>query len=96
MRACIVMDPVLAAADLFNTLEMLAKLARTSQQGPAMQLLVEQARRPKCASLLLYSPKPMWLCHVGCASCHQIVTLQSPPSLLPIAAPLSVCPEEKT
>ncbi|KAK9916879.1 hypothetical protein WJX75_008268 [Coccomyxa subellipsoidea] len=47
VRACIVMDPVLAAADLFNTLEMLAKLARTSQQGPAMQLLVEQARRPK-------------------------------------------------
>lgn len=51
VKACIVSEPVLAAADLFNTLEMLAKLARTSPQGPAMQALVDQARRPKCASL---------------------------------------------
>ncbi len=50
VRACIIADPVLTSADLFNTLEVLAKLARTSpQQGPALQLLVEQARRPKCA-----------------------------------------------
>ena len=52
VRACIIMEPVLTSADLFNTLEVLAKLARTSpQQGPALQLLVEQARRPKCALL---------------------------------------------
>lgn len=49
VRQCIVVEPVLAAADLFNTLEMLAKLARTLSQGPQMQALVEQARRPKCA-----------------------------------------------
>lgn len=50
VRACIILEPVLTSADLFNTLEVLTKLARTSpQQGPALQLLVEQARRPKCA-----------------------------------------------
>lgn len=48
IRACIVNEPLLAAADLFNTLETLAKLSRSIPQGPQLQQLVEQARRPRC------------------------------------------------
>lgn len=51
VRACLVLEPVLAAADLFNTLETLAKLARTSHPAAQLQVLVDQARRPKCALL---------------------------------------------
>ena len=47
VRTCVVGEPVLAASDLFATLETLAKLARTSPQGAHLQALVEQARRPR-------------------------------------------------
>ena len=45
VRTCLVADPVVTAADLFNTLDSLAKIARHSSNGPAVLMLVEQARQ---------------------------------------------------
>ena len=45
VRTCLVGDPVVTAADLFNTLDTLAKIARHSSNGPAVLMLVEQARQ---------------------------------------------------
>lgn len=45
VRTCLVGDPVITAADLFNTLDTLAKIARHSSNGPAVLMLVEQARQ---------------------------------------------------
>ena len=45
VRTCLVADPVVTAADLFNTLDTLAKIARHSSNGPAVLMLVEQARQ---------------------------------------------------
>ena len=45
IRTCLIADPVVTAADLFNTLDTLAKFARHSSNGPAILMLVEQARQ---------------------------------------------------
>ncbi len=45
VRTCLVGDPVVTAADLFNTLDTLAKIACHSSNGPAVLMLVEQARQ---------------------------------------------------
>lgn len=47
VRACMVAEPLLAASDLFATLETLLKLARTTPQGAQLQAIVDQARRPR-------------------------------------------------
>ena len=45
ISTCLVRDPVVTAADLFNTLDTLAKIARHNSNGSAILLLVEQARQ---------------------------------------------------
>ena len=45
VRTCLLADPVITAADLFNTLDTLAKIARHSSSGSALLALVEQARQ---------------------------------------------------
>lgn len=45
VRTCLLADPVVTAADLFNTLDTLAKTARHSSSGSAVLQLVEQARQ---------------------------------------------------
>ena len=45
VRTCLLADPVVTAADLFNTLDTLAKIARHSSSGSAVLQLVEQARQ---------------------------------------------------
>jgi len=45
VRTCLVGDSVVTAADLFNTLDTLPKIARHSSNGPAVLMLVEQARQ---------------------------------------------------
>lgn len=66
VRTCLVGDPVVTAADLFNTLDTLAKIARHSSNGPAVLMLVEQARQvTRSASsppLVLLFAAFWWLC----------------------------------
>lgn len=45
IRTCLVSDPVVTSADLFNTLDTLAKIARHSSNGSSVLMLVEQARQ---------------------------------------------------
>ena len=45
IRTCLISDPVVTATDLFTTLDTLAKFARHSSNGPAVLMLVEQARQ---------------------------------------------------
>lgn len=45
IRTCLVSDPVVTSADLFNTLNTLAKIARHSSNGSSVLMLVEQARQ---------------------------------------------------
>jgi hypothetical protein len=47
VRACCVAEPLLAASELFNTLETLLKLSRTTPQGAQLQAIADQARRPR-------------------------------------------------
>ena len=63
VRACMVAEPLLAASDLFATLETLLKLARTTPQGAQLQAIVDQARRPRwrAGSLALYVPQAAFL-----------------------------------
>ncbi len=67
VRTCLVGDPVVTAADLFNTLDTLAKIARHSSNGPAVLMLVEQARQvTRSASS---APQPCCLRHSGGCTC---------------------------
>ncbi len=67
VRTCLVGDPVVTAADLFNTLDTLAKIARHSSNGPAVLMLVEQARQvTRSASS---PPQPCCLLHFGVSTC---------------------------
>ena len=45
ISTCLVRDPVVTAADLFNTLDTLAKFARHNSNVSTILLLVEQARQ---------------------------------------------------
>lgn len=50
VRACVIAEPVLAAPDLFATLETLVKISYSlpAQAGLQLQQLVVEARRAKC------------------------------------------------
>ena len=74
ISTCLVSDPVVTSADLFNTLDTLAKIARHSSNGSSVLMLVEQARQVTRsvtpALLLIVCHKPtlllpvtgMWVC----------------------------------
>lgn len=67
VRTCLVGDPVVTAADLFNTLDTLAKIARHSSNGPAVLMLVEQARQVTRSGSS--APQPCCLRHSGGCTC---------------------------
>lgn len=58
VRACAIVEPVLAAADLFATLETLVKISYSlpAQAGLQLQQLVVEARRAKCAPCCTLCP----------------------------------------
>ena len=86
IRTCLVSDPIVTAADLFNTLDTLAKVARHTSNGSQVLVLVEQARQVT-RSDIAHATHPSLvrivcdafracasLCHV-CIACHLLQTL---------------------
>ncbi|KAK9824056.1 hypothetical protein WJX72_007392 [[Myrmecia] bisecta] len=59
VRACVIMEPLATAAELFNTLEVLSKIAVRSAGGTALQQLVDQARRSPKVPARVLPPVPV-------------------------------------